>query len=141
MMTSAWRLDRDLVHAITRSPPVRPSAQEARSFETAESTELTTLNIAQLAQLAGTSQRDLRLLVDYGLLELTDPEREPWTFSVVFLPTLRRAQQMREELNLSVDGWALAMNLLLEIDRLEVELRVAAESRTILDPRALDNGT
>ena len=128
-VASGWWLDRALVYAITAPKRLPPRLAEggvcdAHALGSTESIELATLNLHQLAQLTGTSELDLSLLADCGLLQLTGPDGTPCNFSVALLPVLLRARQLREDLALNVDEWALATYLLLEIEKTEAKLRL-----------------
>jgi chaperone modulatory protein CbpM len=122
-----WLLDRDLVYAITGQKRMRREAHQASCPTTggAESTEFGAVSPAELALLTGASARDLLLLVDSGVLNPLDLAADPWEFRASLVPVLRRAQRMREDLALNSDEFALAMLLLMEIDKIEAELRFA----------------
>ena len=120
-----WLLDRDLVYAITAQKRVPREAYQPNRPTTAkaESTELDAVTATELAHLTGASARDLLLLVDSGVLGPLDLAADPWEFSASLVPVLRRAQRMREDLALNSGEFALAMLLLMEIDKVEAELR------------------
>ena len=122
-----WLLDPDLVYAITAQKRVPPETSSAAYPATRgpESTERGTLTSIELAQLTGVSARDLLLLADHGVLGILAPPAEPCGFRASLVPVLRRAQRMREDLALNSDEFALATLLLMEIDKIEAELRFA----------------
>lgn len=122
-----WLLDRDLVYAITGQKRVPREAYQASYLTTAgaESTELGEVSAAELAHLTGASARDLLMLVDSGVLNPLDLAADPWEFRASLVPVLRRAQRMREDLALTSDEFSLATLLLIEIDKIEAELRFA----------------
>jgi MerR-like DNA binding protein len=124
---SPWVLDRDLVYAITarKRVPDRACDGAAQVSRAAESTELETLTATELAQFTGTNALDLKRLVDCGVLSPLAPDTCPWEFRASLVAVLRRAQRMREDLALNDDEFALATLLLLEIDKIEAELRLA----------------
>jgi hypothetical protein len=116
-----WLLDRNLVYAITSQKRVSRET-DRQGFEI---TELVTLTAAELAQLTGAGAQDLLLLVECGVLEPLEGTADPLEFNASVIPVLRRAQRMREDLALDGDEFALAMLLLMKIDKIEAEIRFA----------------
>jgi chaperone modulatory protein CbpM len=81
-----------------------------------------TVSITELASLAGLSEEDICELVDVGALAPARPQESPWTFSADCVVTVRKANRLRDDLDLDPDAVALALTLLEQIRTLESEL-------------------
>ena len=81
------------------------------------------LLLEELCELSGLSERELRELVDYGVLAPIDPGAQHWTFSADRLIVARSARRLRKDFDLDPHGVALAVTLLERVHDLEAELR------------------
>lgn len=78
---------------------------------------------AALCRASGASPELVQALVDEGLLEPSGQGPHDWRFGGDALPQARRSLRLLHDLELSVSGVALVMDLLAEIDRLRSQLR------------------
>jgi chaperone modulatory protein CbpM len=75
-----------------------------------------------LCQASGADQAQVQALVDEGLLQPSGPGPEHWCFGGAALPLTRRALRLARDLELSLPGVALVMDLLAEIEQLRARL-------------------
>ncbi len=81
------------------------------------------LLLEELCELSGLSERELRELVDYGVLAPIDSDAGRWSFSADRLVVARSARRLREDFDLDAHGVALVLTLLERVRGLEAELR------------------
>ena len=81
------------------------------------------LLLEELCELSGLSERELRELVDHGVLAPVDSGAGHWRFSADRLVVARSARRLREDFELDSHGVALALTLLERVRALEAELR------------------
>lgn len=79
--------------------------------------------LTALCQACGADQEQVLALVDEGLLQPKGQSPQDWCFSGDALPQARRALRLARDLELSLPGVALVMDLLAEIERLRSRLR------------------
>ncbi|HEX9390978.1 MAG TPA: chaperone modulator CbpM [Usitatibacteraceae bacterium] len=80
------------------------------------------LSIGELVELSGLSEAEVREFVDAGLLAPLNPAEAAWTFSADCVVVVRRANRLRNDLELDTHATALALMLLEQIQGLEAEL-------------------
>jgi len=81
------------------------------------------LLLEELCELSGLSERELRELVDHGVLAPIDPDAQRWTFGADRLVVARSARRLRSDFDLDPHGVALVVALLERVRGLEAELR------------------
>jgi len=81
------------------------------------------LLLEELCELSGMSERELRELVDYGVLVPIDSDAQQWSFSADRLVVARSARRLRRDFDLDPHGVALVVTLLERVRGLEAELR------------------
>lgn len=79
--------------------------------------------LLSLCRASGLDREQLDALVSEGLLQPTGLGPDEWTFGGDALPQARRALRLARDLDLSVPGVVLVMDLLAEIERLQSRLR------------------
>jgi len=80
------------------------------------------ITIDELIGLSGFTENEVLELVDADALTPTDPLATLWTFNANCVLTVRRASRLRDDLELDMQGLALALTLLEQIRVLEAEL-------------------
>jgi chaperone modulatory protein CbpM len=85
--------------------------------------EHVSFTLMSLCQASGADNEQVHALVSEGLLQPAGQGPDDWRFSGDALPQTRRALRLARDLELSVSGVALVMDLLAEIDRLRSKLR------------------
>ncbi|NDL63889.1 chaperone modulator CbpM [Acerihabitans arboris] len=80
-----------------------------------------TLEITEICQSASISQDELLEVVALGIIAPQDNSADDWRFEPAALRELKRAQRLRQDLELDWAGIALAVSLLDEISRLKTE--------------------
>lgn len=80
------------------------------------------ISLADLTALSGVSEIEVHELVELGALAPVDHQEIPWAFSADCVVTLRKANRLREDLELDAHAVALALTLLEQIRSLEAEL-------------------
>ncbi len=80
---------------------------------------------AALCRASGANPDQLAALVHEGLLEPTGDGLEGWRFSGQSLPQARTALRLARELGIGLEGAAVVMDLLAEIETLRARLRRA----------------
>lgn len=103
--------------------PERP-APDARQSQHSHP-ETTLLSIGQTAQLSGVSEADLLGLVECGALTPATPGNGSRTFDISCVMKLQRAALVRQDLALDSHGFAMALMLLDQLIKLEVQLHSA----------------
>lgn len=85
--------------------------------------EHVSFNLAALCQASGAVPEQVYALVNEGLLQPAGQGPQAWQFDGDALPQTRRALRLARDLELSLTGVALVMDLLAEIERLRSRLR------------------
>ena len=80
-------------------------------------------SLEEMCELSGLAEREIRELVDYGVLAPSDAQRQRWTFSADWLPVARSASRLRNDFELDAHALALTLTLLERIRDLEAEVR------------------
>jgi chaperone modulatory protein CbpM len=81
------------------------------------------LAFEELCELSGLTERELRELVDYGVLAPVDPDAQHWAFGADRLLVARSARRLRADFDLDAHAVALVVALLERVRDLEEELR------------------
>jgi len=79
--------------------------------------------LADLCRVCGAEQRQLVSLVSEGVLEPAGGQPEEWVFSGSSLQRARVALRLVRDLDISVPGVALVLDMLDEIERLRARLQ------------------
>lgn len=85
--------------------------------------EHVSFTLISLCQASGADPEQVHALVNEGLLQPAGQGPSHWSFGGDALPRTRRALRLARDLELSVSGVALVMDLLAEIERLRSRLR------------------
>lgn len=85
--------------------------------------ESVSFTLASLCQASGADVEQVHALVNEGLLQPTGHGPDAWEFGGDALLQTRRALRLARDLELSMPGVALVMDLLAEIERLQSRLR------------------
>jgi chaperone modulatory protein CbpM len=80
------------------------------------------VSVEELVTLSGLTEADVHELVELGALAPVDHQQIPWAFSADCVVTLRKANRLRDDLELDAHALALALTLLDQIHTLESEL-------------------
>lgn len=81
------------------------------------------LTITEICRACGGSSEWVLELVEEGVLEPTERQREEWRFPASSLPRARTAMRLQRDLGVNLAGVALALDMLDEIDRLRTRLQ------------------
>ena len=85
-------------------------------------TEECEFSLTELVELSGSSDEELRELVEYGAITPVNPESPQWMFSGKCLPTVRAACRLRVSFDLEPHGVALVISFLDRIRELEAQI-------------------
>jgi len=85
-------------------------------------TEECEFSLTELVELSGSSDEELRELVEYGAITPVNPESPQWMFPGQCLPTVRAACRLRVSFDLEPHGVALVISLLDRIHDLEAQM-------------------
>lgn len=91
--------------------------------------ETTTLGLGELCLACSVQAETIIELVEEGVIEPVSYRRERWQFSGESLTRARRAVALQRDLGLNLQGAALALDLLDEIERLRARLRATRPAR------------
>ena len=80
------------------------------------------VTLVELIGLSGFTESEVIELVHADALVPTDPQASSWMFSADCVVTVRKANRLREDLELDMHALALALALLEQIRALEVEV-------------------
>ena len=80
------------------------------------------LPLPELAELSGLSPAELEALTEYGVFMPVDPEAEEPLYAAGCIVTARMACRLRTDLELNMEGLALVLRLLTQMQDLETEL-------------------
>ncbi len=94
-----------------------------RTTETVVVEEHVSFTLAALCQASGAEQELVHALVGEGLLQPAGQGPDGWRFSGDALPQTRTALRLARDLELTLPGVAMVMELLAEIERLRSRLR------------------
>jgi hypothetical protein len=81
-----------------------------------------TVSLNELVTTSGFCVDEVRELIDYGTLSPINREDETWVFSADCLVTVRKAAQLRDELELDIHSLTIVIALLAKINELETKL-------------------
>jgi hypothetical protein len=95
---------------------------EAEHAEAQWLTEECEFSFLEFVELSGSSDEELRELVDYGAITPVNPESSQWIFPGQCLPTVRAACRLRVSFDLEPHGVALVISLLDRIRDLEAQI-------------------
>jgi hypothetical protein len=95
---------------------------EAEYAEAQWLTEECEFSLPELVELSGSSEVELRELVEYGAITPVNPESPQWVFPGKCLPTVRAACRLRVSFDLEPHGVALVISLLDRIHDLEAQM-------------------
>ena len=95
---------------------------EAEHAEAQWLTEECEFSLPELVELSGSSDEELRELVEYGAITPVNPESPQWMFPGKCLPTVRAACRLRVSFDLEPHGVALVISLLDRIYDLEAQM-------------------
>ena len=95
---------------------------EAEHAEAQWLTEDCEFSFAELVELSGSSDEELRELVEYGALAPVNSDAPQWVFPGKCLPTVRAACRLRVDFDLEPHGVALVISLLDRIQDLEDQM-------------------
>jgi chaperone modulatory protein CbpM len=76
----------------------------------------------ELIELSGSTEFELRELVDIGALTPRNPHEIPWRFGADCVISVRKAIRLKVDLELDTHALAVALDLLARIHALESEL-------------------
>ncbi|MEP7156819.1 MAG: chaperone modulator CbpM [Betaproteobacteria bacterium] len=97
------------------------------------------VTIDELIALSGLSEMDLVELVDAGAMTPINAGVEvhvrSWTFTADYVPAVRKAGRLREELELDTHALVLAVKLLAQISELEGELAALRARQSLFGHR------
>ncbi|MBJ3815164.1 chaperone modulator CbpM [Shimwellia pseudoproteus] len=82
-----------------------------------------TFTITEFCLHSGVTREDLVEIVGLGVVEPRNAPETEWIFDDLALSRVRRAQRLRQELELDWPGIAVALGLMEEINRLHKENR------------------
>lgn len=85
--------------------------------------ETTTLGLRELSSACAVQAEHIVELVEEGVIEPVSYRRRKWQFTGVSLTRARRAVALQRDLGLNIQGAALALDLIDELDRLRSRLR------------------
>jgi chaperone modulatory protein CbpM len=80
------------------------------------------IGLPELAELSGLPEAELRALTDYGVFEPVDAKATELSFRAGYIVTARRASRLRTDLDLNVEGLALVLKLMAQMQELEAQL-------------------
>lgn len=86
------------------------------------------LTLAELCRVCRVPAEQVFELVEYGIVEPAGREPAYWRFRAVSVSHIRRAVQLRRDLDVNWAGAALALELLDELQALRARLRRLEES-------------
>jgi hypothetical protein len=95
---------------------------EAEYAEAQWLTEECEFSFLELVELSGSSDEELRELIEYGAITPVNPESPQWMFPGQCLPTVRAACRLRVSFDLEPHGVALVISLLDRIRDLEAQI-------------------
>lgn len=83
-----------------------------------------TVTLAELTRMCGSSVRTLQLMVTEGVLHPQGAAPREWRFDGPEIRRARRALRLRRDLELNLNGTALALDLIDELERLRDRIRI-----------------
>jgi len=98
----------------------RDTGREATGFTLVAST---TLGLRELSSACAVQAEYIIELVEEGVIEPVSYRRRKWQFTGASLTRARRAVALQRDLGLNIQGAALALDLIDELDRLRSRLR------------------
>lgn len=85
--------------------------------------EQTVISLEELCSVCSCSEEWVLELVDEGVLEPVATEQTQWQFSPVSLQRVHAATRLQRDLGINLEGVALVLDLLDDIELLESRLR------------------
>jgi len=85
--------------------------------------ETTTLGLRELSSACAVQAEHIIALVEEGVIEPVSYRRRKWQFTGASLTRARRAVALQRDLGLNIEGAALALDLIDELDHLRSRLR------------------
>ena len=95
---------------------------QARSTEALWLVAHPPIALSDLADLSGLSQAELLMLTEYGVFSPADPAAANPSYPADCLVTARVAFRLRKDLELNLEGLALVLNLMQQMQALKTEL-------------------
>jgi chaperone modulatory protein CbpM len=80
--------------------------------------EQVTLSVIEICQACKCREEWLLELVDHGVVEPGGKTRDEWRFSVESISRVNTARRLRRDLGVNIEGIALTLDLLDEVNRL-----------------------
>ncbi len=80
--------------------------------------------VEQLAELTGCSIELLQELVEHGALAPNDPNSTHWTFAPTCIHSVCAARRLHDDFELDANATSLALTLIGQIHRLEIQVQV-----------------
>jgi len=80
------------------------------------------IGLSDLSELSGLPEDELRALLDFGVLEPVDAQAREPRFRAEYIVTARRASRLRADLDLNIEGLALVLKLMAQMQALEAQL-------------------
>lgn len=91
--------------------------------------ERVTLSVIEICQACKCREEWLLELVDHGVLEPGGETRDEWRFGVESISRVNTARRLRRDLGVNIEGIALTLELLDEMNRLRSQIeRLAFEN-------------
>lgn len=82
-----------------------------------------TITLVELAERSGCPVELAEWLVDYGLIDPVEPEREERRFPLAAVDRICRALRLKHDFELNVNALALVLELMDRVEQLEREIR------------------
>jgi chaperone modulatory protein CbpM len=83
----------------------------------------TTFTLKEVCEICGVEHQVIIELVEFGILKPQGDEEMTWQFSTEQLDRSKRALRLRHDLELNLQGVALALDLLEELETLRAEVQ------------------
>jgi chaperone modulatory protein CbpM len=80
-------------------------------------------NLDELSRVCGVRSTELILLIDEGILEPAGSSPETWLFTGASLRRARQALRLTRELQVGLEGTAIVLELMDQIEQLRSQLR------------------
>ena len=77
------------------------------------------ITLVELSQCSGLTERELRELVEFGVLDPVDPDAPSLRFAAKCISAARAACRLRNDFELDSQGLALVLSLLERVEELE----------------------
>jgi chaperone modulatory protein CbpM len=80
------------------------------------------LRLSELSELSGLSEAEVHVLTDYGVFQPVEEKSAEPSYRAECIVIARKASRLRRDLELNTEGLALALRLLMQVQRLETQL-------------------